>query len=317
MDMKIREIIATIKIPFNPIFYIDLTKTKKAIVVDTSSLEVYGAVKFIMSFPTVILLEDVLMEMDKFKRKNDTFGRNIKKILYESAQDPEGAKYKSELSPCVSQYGDDNILAYCKEHKDDVILYTGDNVLASRARGYGIEYVLAREKTDIHKDSKIIEVDEDETHEITGIKNKEASTGITQLEAEELKKKMQNNSVYAVKKTNIPNTSMIGNSLVLKIPKDHRALCIVLKDDNIKPEYINNCIKLERDDIVLITTNTIKHEGLCVFKYRVTDTRPGKHAYYLGLDPIGQDVNKIENLDFPIPVKREIHNYFMLVRKII
>lgn len=123
---------------------------EKILVVDTSAFTKIGSIEFMMQFPKIILLLDVLDEMDRYKEKGGIFGANIKRFLRESAADVSGEKIEVHINEKIDSYTDKNIINYCIG-KDDIVLYTADNALANRAKGYHIEYIMAEDNEQLLK----------------------------------------------------------------------------------------------------------------------------------------------------------------------
>lgn len=285
---------------------IEKTKKKrnndKSLVVDTCSLGKNGAFDFIMSHSSVILILDVIRELEKHKSANGILGKNIRQLLAESAKDKEGKKIKVEIAEKISNYTDENLLNFCKGK--DVILYTADNAMATMARAYGIEYIIAE---DVLAEQEETETEETETEETE-----------TQLDIQKLLQNMRSNSIMKQKmeigNTTISNVSIWGKKLTLTIPQTYKIGYIVLSEEKVKHPIAGNIIYLEKGDIVLVMTYKLKHNGLCVARYEITDIQSENHSIYLGDNKISH-INQIEALDLPKEAKREVRNYFSLVRK--
>ncbi len=295
---------------------------KRSLVVDTSSLGRKGAFDFIMSHSSVILLLDVVKELEKFKVSKGILGMNVRHLLAESARDKEGKKIKVEIAENISNYTDENLLNFCKGK--DVILYTADNAMATMARAYGIEYIIAenvlaeQEETETKEtETKETETEETETEE-TETKETETEEVETQLDIASLLQNMRSNSIIdqemKVGDTTISNVSILGKKLILTIPETYKIRYIVLSEEKVKHPTVGNSIYLERGNIVLIMTYKLKHNGLCVARYEITKIQSENHAIYLGDNKISNS-NQIEALDLPKEAKREVRNYFSLVRK--
>ena len=115
----------------------------KALVVDTSALKDRDALKIILEYPQIILLIDVVNEMDQYKKESGYFGYNIRNLFALGAKDTNGEKIKIVKSDENGGYTDNKLIQYCEGK--NVVLYTADNGLALKARGYGIEYILAKD----------------------------------------------------------------------------------------------------------------------------------------------------------------------------
>ena len=97
------------------------------------------------------------------------------------------------------------------------------------------------------------------------------------------------------------------------IPQTYKIGYIVLAEEKVK-HPLGNYIYLEKGDVVLIMTYKLKHNGLCVARYEITDIQSENHSIYLGDNKISH-ISQIETLDLPKEAKREVRNYFSLVRK--
>ncbi len=297
--------------------------TKKSLVVDTSALGKKGAFEFIMTYSSVILIVDVVRELEKRKTSAGVLGRNVRKLLAESAKDNDGKKFKIEIAKVVSNYTDENLLNFCKGK--DVILYTADNAMATMARAYEIEYVLAEDAQQEDEELEDIttvetEIEEAEIWETVAKETEETKIEelVTSKDIKHLLQDIQSNFIVGQieedKKSSVSNVSVVGKNLVLTLPLTYKIAYIVLQKEVVKKPLVGNTIKLEKSDVILVMTySEVKHNGLCIARYEITDIRPENHAIYLGANKIS-DANQIELLHFSKEAKREIRNYFSLVR---
>lgn len=296
--------------------------TNKSLVVDTSALGKHGAFEFIMTYSSVILTLEVVKELEKRKSSSGILGRNIRKLLAESAKDTKGRKFKIEITKAISNYTDENLLNFCKGK--DVILYTADNAMATMARAYEIEYLLAEdilneeiEISDMPKQTEENVVEEIAMQE-TVTEELAEEEELTGKDIKQLLQDIQSNFIVGQieddKKTNVSNVSIVGKNLFLTLPLTYKIAYVVLQKEVVKKPIVGNTIKLEKSDVILVMTySEERHNGLCIARYEIIDIQPENHAIYLGADKIS-NMNQIESLDLPKEAKREIRNYFSLVR---
>ncbi len=316
--------------------------SSKSLVVDTSSLGRKGALEFITEYPRVILLDITVEEMDRKKADQGIFGKNIRSLLSAIARDKEG-KYEVKVAKRVSKHVDKNVLDFCKAK--EVILYTADNAMATLAKAYNIEYVIAedvevgKEKENIQeqeekeievKDTATARTEEREVNQTTnGIvkseileteeeleKNKELQS-LTDKDVKQLVDSMRLNAIItkSEKIVTLDNVSKIGKDLVLMMPNTNKILYVVLSEENVKEEIPGcNMIRLERGDLVFVITYKLKHGGLCIARYEITDIKSEEHAIFLGSNKMNE-TEEIKSLNLPEKAKNKIYNYFMLVRK--
>lgn len=131
-------------------------------ILDTCALHSTEAMKIIEEASKVIILTGTIRELDKYKNDYRSFGDNIRAFCKKSRLDQNGEKYV-----CVSGYEkhdyreeetekyvvfdgyekyiyqDDNIIEYCRKHKN-VIILTCDNNLCNMAKAYGIPYIFPK-----------------------------------------------------------------------------------------------------------------------------------------------------------------------------
>lgn len=301
--------------------------TKKTLVLDTSALGRKGSFEFIMKQSKVILLLDVVKELEKRKKAEGILGQNIRHLLAESAKDYDGKKFKVVLAEKVSDYVDENILHFCRGK--NVVIYTADNAMAIMAKGYGIQYILAEDtvpKKKAKATKKVAEPVREEKYLPTVEEIVEEKTIISEnekvepeeeaitVDVEALVQKMQENSISEehFPKAKIANVDKLGKALILTIPQTTKIAYVVLEGDKVKRPVAGNLVNLKEGNIVLVLT--YKHHGLCIARYEITDMEAEEHAIYLWSDKLNDD-ETIDKLDLPKEAKREVHNYYALVRK--
>ena len=131
---------------------VDEVKSPK-LVVDTSALGRIGSFEYIMEYPKIVLLMDVVEELERYRKSEDILGVNIRKILTECAKDVESKKFTVINAERTSNYTDNVLIDYCRGK--DVILYTADYPLATKAKGYGIRYILSEDDQEKKQKSTI------------------------------------------------------------------------------------------------------------------------------------------------------------------
>jgi len=283
-----------------------------AIVVDTSALKCKGAFQFIMNYKNVILLVDIVKQMNNHKNDEGIFGENIRKLLKESAKDQEGIKIKVTTAGKDGDSAISKLLAYCKDK--NVVLYTADDGLATIARYFKIKYILAKDIEDTEFNS-VAEVSKEVLTD--GAVNKISNEEAEQIDLDALKRQMQLNSMdtkqTVIPKVTISNVFLLGKLLTLIIPRTDRIKYVVISGGNVKYP-ISSIIHLEKGEEVIIAVYKKDIEALSVSKYEITDILEEKHALYLGTKRV-KEVNQIESLDLPREAKRELKNYFSLIKK--
>lgn len=274
-----------------------------AIVVDTCALKYKGAFEFIMSYETVILLVDIVKQLDNHKDDAGIFGRNIRALLKESAEDQEEKKIKITTAGEPGDSADSKLLAFCKGK--NLVLYTADNGLATLAKWFKIKYILAKDLDKTESSNK-----EEKCEDL--------QADLKQIDLAELKKQMQENSITAkqtaVSKCSIKNVSLLGKFLSLTIPETSKIKYLVIAGDKVKYPVCSNIIHLNKGDNVVIATYKLAMESLSISRYEITDVLPEEHAIYLGTDKV-KEAWQIEKLDLPNEAKRELKSYFSLVKK--
>lgn len=185
--------------------------------------------------------------------------------------------------------------------------------MASRAKGYNIEYILTDE---VNSELKSLAKKEKlRREEQESIKQSEDSVSV---DAEDLKRKIEQNSfpekneMKEMHNRTIRNASMVGKDLMLIIPNTNKIKYIVIKDGNLKRAIANcNMIKLEKEDIVIILTYKSSERYLQMLAFRVTQIKDNEHAEYVGSRRI-YCFKDIERLEISEEIKRETRNYFAL-----
>ena len=115
-------------------------KEKTVIVLDTSALQSQKGMQIVDVAERVVLLTGTIRELDKYKKDEGLFGTNIRIVSRRCREDLNQKKYICVEGYESSAYQDDNIIAYCKENRNAVIL-TADNNLCNLAKAYGITYI--------------------------------------------------------------------------------------------------------------------------------------------------------------------------------
>ena len=316
----------------------EISQNQETLVLDTSALHAKNAIEIITSYKTVIISLEVIKQMKKYKKERNLFGRNIRKVFKYNSQDQEGKKFLTIEMEQISKDPDDNIINYCKGK--DVILYTGDNEMASTAKGYKIKYILAdTEEEEIstetsEKEEISTSADEKQLKEINRpqpeAKHQAETQSQLQLEVEpepklqyeeievnieELKNSMMGSrkiDLESLKKSTIDNIKLLGKTLTLVLPETTKISYIVLSDDKIKSPIAKNMINLELGDIIIIMT--YKNNALNILWFEIIDIKQEEHAIYQKSRKI-TDVKEIDKCDLPEQAKRKVRNYFTLVRK--
>jgi rRNA-processing protein FCF1 len=123
---------------------------ERCIILDTSALESNKIMQVIERASKVILLCTTIEEMDKYKKAQNTFGSNIREISRRSREDKKSEKYICVAGYERHKYNDKNIIDYCKDHRETIIV-TSDNNLCNFAKAYKIEYIFLERKKDSAK----------------------------------------------------------------------------------------------------------------------------------------------------------------------
>lgn len=119
-------------------------------ILDTCALNSSEAMQIIEQASKIIILTGIIEELDKNKyNSNKKFSENVCTICRKSREDQNSEKYVCVAGYDKHTYQDDNIIDYCKEHKNVTIL-TCDNNLCNKAKAYGIPYIFPkRDKEEI------------------------------------------------------------------------------------------------------------------------------------------------------------------------
>ena len=259
---------------------------EKALVIDACCLKAKNAIKLIESYSRVIVLRETIDEIDRKKtqiekalKKETTFTKNARILLSKISHDRKDNQIQIANWYCKNKYVyvDNSIIDFCKNK--NVILFTGDYGLASRAKGYNIEYILTDEvNNELESITEKEKLKKEAQEEI-----KENEVYIS-ADVEDLKRKIGLNSfaeTNEAKETHnqtIRNASMVGKDLILKIPNTNNIKYIVIKDGNIKKAIANgNMIKLQKEDIVIILT----YKYLCVTIINVKNLTHNKFVGYI------------------------------------
>ena len=271
---------------------------REDIVLDTSLLSRTGSLDMLIEQDqNIIILDEVIKELDKHKRKNNYFGKNVRQLLKLIAHDETG-KFKVVVADTISQYTDVNIIDFCKSKGDEVILYTSDNAMAAMAKGYGIKYRIIEDRSE-----KLVDVAEEKTES----SNQPSLNKIIPI---------TESPVHTPKKRTLKNTNMIGGRLYLSIPKDTYKINYIVLDkyDKIKPVNPGKDTLLEVDDVVFILLTKGNHIGISVAEYKVTNIREKCNCIFLTSILI-QNLEEIEILDLASKIKVKIKYYFNLTKK--
>lgn len=274
------------------------SKVQPSIVIDTCALKHETAWEVIQRYPKVILIADVIRELDKLKNATDSILKhNVKRILKECAEDEKEERYKVEINERVSNYTDENLLAYCKGK--NVVLYTSDNTLACLARGYGISYLLG-EKME---------------KEILQAKRRLEETKIaSSIDTEKLSERIRLNSSLMENKRiyELDNVEYRHEGLFLTIPDTNKIGYIVLSNNEIIEINNDQEIKLEIENILFILTYKAKHNGLCVSIYRIVDIKEENYSTFIkAYKP--NTIEEIRQIEVPKVVQNKIIEYFEMV----
>ena len=282
---------------------------EKALVIDACFLMAINAIILIESYSRVIVLRVTFDEIDRKKTQIE----NARILLSKISHDRKDNQIQIANWYCKNKYVyvDNSIIDFCKNK--NVILFTGDYGLASRAKGYNIEYILTDEvNNELESITEKEKLKKEAQEEI-----KENEVYIS-ADVEDLKRKIGLNSfaeTNEAKETHnqtIRNASMVGKDLILKIPNTNNIKYIVIKDGNIKKAIANgNMIKLQKEDIVIILTYKYFEKYLQLLAFRVTEIKNNEHAEFVGKKKL-KCFKDIEELEISEEIKREIRNYFVL-----
>ena len=126
-------------------FFAKEKNREQVIILDACALQTQKAMEIIEKAIKVIMIVGTIREMDKIKKDKTLQGKNVRTIFKASREDVEGQKYL-----CVSgyenySYEDDNIIDYCKHHKNTTIL-TCDNGLCNKAKAFHIPYIFPEDE---------------------------------------------------------------------------------------------------------------------------------------------------------------------------
>ncbi len=126
-------------------FFTKEKNREQVIILDASALKTQKAMEFIEKAPKVIMIVGTIREIDKHKKDKTLYGKNIRTIFKASREDVEGQKYLCVSDYKKYSYEDDNIIEYCRHHKNTTIL-TCDNGLCSKAKAFNIPYIFPEDE---------------------------------------------------------------------------------------------------------------------------------------------------------------------------
>lgn len=127
-------------------FFAKEKEREEVIILDASALKTHKAMEIIEQASKVILLLGTIKELDKEQKDStDLYIKNKCYVLRKSREDVEGQKYLCILGYEKYSYVDDNIIEYCKYHKNTTIL-TCDNGLCNKAKAFHISYIVPYDK---------------------------------------------------------------------------------------------------------------------------------------------------------------------------
>lgn len=255
------------------------SKQKRKLVIDTSCMNDQNPFDVIEQYDKVVILTTVLKELDKMKKIAEAeYARvNMRRLLALNAQDKYGEKYEV-VEVASSSYPDDDILEYCKEHRDSTILFTCDKVLAGRTKPYKIPYILGKPYSKVHvKDAVTIP-----------------------------KEWVTLDGVFPVK-----SKEKLGMQITNKPTKQ----IIVLGKENRRKEAIANIYTIEKGDYIIISKKLGKGK-LSVTEYAIQNTDLKEHAEIINKYIISneKEIQTLEHL--PGFVQTSLKVQFVQVKKI-
>lgn len=255
-------------------------------ILDTCALHSSEAMKIIEEASKVIILTGTIRELDNHKYDGGSFGKNVKAIGKKSRLDEKSEKYICINGYEKYKYQDDNIIDYCREHKN-VTIITCDNYLCNMAKAYGIRYIFPKrndEKVQVNNEQKSAKNVQKENTATEVRKKKYANTSIKDV-------KYKNEALYSVKSQSPNSNVVVRNGKVIK-------------DD------FSEGIRLKIGDIIFRIIP--KKENVLVMEYQIDEIKNTMYAHevkYVTVDSITMEsLDKNNNL--PKEVKEKILSLF-------
>lgn len=119
-------------------------ESERIYILDTCALKTRKSIEIIEEASKIILLTGTIRELDRYKKEKSLYGSNICIISKKSREDEKSEKYICVAGYEKYNYQDDNIIDYCRKHRDVTIL-TSDNNLCNMAKAYNISYIFLEE----------------------------------------------------------------------------------------------------------------------------------------------------------------------------
>lgn len=261
-------------------------------ILDTCALHSSEAMQIIEEASKIILLTGTIKELDDHKNDGGSFEKNIRTIAKESRIDSDGKKYvcvagyekyktqgdENKKYRCIDgykkyKYQDDNIIDYCKKHKN-VIILTCDNNLCNTAKAYGIPYIFPKR-------------DEEEKPALD-------STSIVKEEAIE---------IGTHQRVNIRGIEFENDNLYIT-NGDGNTFYLVIRDG--VPINANSAKKrkLEVGDYVFKIKR--KNENVIIVEYKIIEISSSMHAIEIISAKAGlQEIEELNEDKFPKEVKEK------------
>ncbi len=278
---------------------------ERTYILDTCALHSSEAMQIIEEASKVILLTGTIKELDAHKNDGGSFGENIKKVCRESRMDENSEKYEciagyekqenrykeSGKYECINgyvkyKYQDDNIIDYCKSHRN-VIILTCDNNLCNTAKAYNIPYVFPKRD----EEEKAVAVNN------TNIVKKKVATDNANVEKEKLKEKRK------FQRVNIKGVEIEDDNLYITNGNLNKFNLVIRNGISINANSAKK-IKLEVGDHIFRMKK--KNENVIIVEYKIVEVTPSMYA--IEIRSAKEELKTIESLTtnkFPKEVKKK------------
>lgn len=266
-------------------------KKGRIYILDTCALHSSETMQIIEEAYKIIILTGTIKELDDHKNDGGSFGHNIRTVAKQSRIDSKGEKYEcvagyekhtsqgQEKYVCIdgykkNEYQDYNIIDYCKEHKN-VIILTCDNDLCNLAKAYKIPYIFPKRDDEDKAGNRNSSDSSPKTTENKVVQNKKDKARINIKGIE-----FSNGSLYTTK-NDVEKYLVVRNGIFINT---------------------NDTVKLETEDHVFKIKK--KNEKVIIVEYKIVEITASMYAIECQNANIdSQEIEKLQIAKFPKEVQ--------------